>query len=247
MDNNLAVFNSEEFGSVRTILMDSEMWFVGKDVANSLGYTNPQRAIRDHVDEADKGVTELVTPGGKQKMPVINESGLYALILASKLPNAQRFKHWITSEVLPSVRKYGVYATNSALKKFLDNPELIMELGAVMLRERDRANALSDELKLARPKAEYFDTFISPGDCTNIRNTAKELQVPERQFCRFLLESRLMYRSPAGTLMPYSKSQKDGLFIVKDFYSKNGFFGAYSLITPKGKDLIRTMLCKAAG
>ncbi|MBR4000195.1 MAG: phage antirepressor KilAC domain-containing protein [Clostridia bacterium] len=244
MDNNLAVFNSEEFGELRTIMIEGEPWFVANDVCTILDINRTQTR---RLDDDEKGVCSMHTPGGEQNVGIVNEYGLYNLILGSRKPEAKAFRRWITHEVLPSIRRHGVYATNSALKKFLDNPELIMELGAVMLRERDRANALSDELKIARPKAEYFDTFISPGDCTNIRNTAKELQVPERQFCRFLLESRLMYRSPAGTLMPYSKSQKDGLFIVKDFYSKSGFFGAYSLITPKGKDLIRTMLCKAAG
>ena len=244
MDNNLAVFNSEEFGELRTIMIEGEPWFVANDVCTILDINRTQTR---RLDDDEKGVCSMHTPGGEQNVGIVNEYGLYNLILGSRKPEAKAFRRWITHEVLPSIRRHGVYATNSALKKFLDNPELIMELGAVMLRERDRANALSDELKIACPKAEYFDTFISPGDCTNIRNTAKELQVPERQFCRFLLESRLMYRSPAGTLMPYSKSQKDGLFIVKDFYSKSGFFGAYSLITPKGKDLIRTMLCKAAG
>lgn len=244
MDNNLAVFNSEEFGELRTIMIEGEPWFVANDVCTILDINRTQTR---RLDDDEKGVCSMHTPGGEQNVGIVNEYGLYNLILGSRKPEAKAFRRWITHEVLPSIRRHGIYATNSALKKFLDNPELIMELGAVMLRERDRANALSDELKIARPKAEYFDTFISPGDCTNIRNTAKELQVPERQFCRFLLESRLMYRSPAGTLMPYSKSQKDGLFIVKDFYSKSGFFGAYSLITPKGKDLIRTMLCKAAG
>lgn len=244
MDNNLAVFNNEEFGELRTIMIEGEPWFVANDVCTILDINRTQTR---RLDDDEKGVCSMHTPGGEQNVGIVNEYGLYNLILGSRKPEAKAFRRWITHEVLPSIRRHGVYATNSALKKFLDNPELIMELGAVMLRERDRANALSDELKIARPKAEYFDTFISPGDCTNIRNTAKELQVPERQFCRFLLESRLMYRSPAGTLMPYSKSQKDGLFVVKDFYSKNGFFGAYSLITPKGKDLIRTLLCKAAG
>ena len=244
MDNNLAIFNSEEFGELRTIMIEGEPWFVANDVCTILDINRTQTR---RLDDDEKGVYSMHTPGGEQNVGIVNEYGLYNLILGSRKPEAKAFRRWITHEELPSIRRHGVYATNSALKKFLDNPELIMELGAVMLRERDRANALSDELKIARPKAEYFDTFISPGDCTNIRNTAKELQVPERQFCRFLLESRLMYRSPAGTLMPYSKSQKDGLFIVKDFYSKSGFFGAYSLITPKGKDLIRTMLCKAAG
>ena len=107
--NELKVFNNPEFGKVRTVEINGEPWLVGKDVAAALGYQNPQRAIRDHVDEEDKGVTEMVTPGGKQSVPIINESGLYALILSSKLPSAKKFRRWVTSEVLPSIRKTGHY------------------------------------------------------------------------------------------------------------------------------------------
>ena len=107
--NELKVFNNPEFGKVRTVEINGEPWLVGKDVAAALGYQNPQRAIRDHVDEEDKGVTEMVTPGGKQSVPIINESGLYSLVLSSKLPGAKKFKHWVTSEVLPSIRKTGHY------------------------------------------------------------------------------------------------------------------------------------------
>lgn len=107
--NNLQIFENEEFGQVRTVTIDGEPWFVGKDVAIALGYKNPQEAIREHVDEEDKGVSEILTPGGRQKMPVINESGLYSLIFGSKLESAKRFKHWVTSEVLPSLRKTGHY------------------------------------------------------------------------------------------------------------------------------------------
>ena len=99
-NNAIQVFNNEDFGEVRTIMIDGEPWFVSKDVALALGYTNPQKAIRDHVDEEDKGVNEMFTPGGTQKIPA-NESGLYSLILASKLPDARKFKHWITLEVIP--------------------------------------------------------------------------------------------------------------------------------------------------
>ncbi|MDE6914927.1 MAG: Bro-N domain-containing protein, partial [Lachnospiraceae bacterium] len=109
--NNLQIFENEEFGPVRTVTIDGEPWLVGKDVALALGYKNPQEAIREHVDEEDKGVSEILTPGGRQKMPIINESGLYSLIFGSKLETAKRFKHWVTSEVLPALRKTGHYGT----------------------------------------------------------------------------------------------------------------------------------------
>lgn len=107
--NNLQIFNSQEFGNVRTVTIDGEPWFVGKDVAEALGFTNPRDAISTHVFDEDKGVESIDTLGGKQKMTVVNESGLYALIFGSRLKSAQRFKHWVTSEVLPEVRKTGGY------------------------------------------------------------------------------------------------------------------------------------------
>lgn len=107
--NNLQIFENEEFGEIRTVTIDNEPWFVGKDVAMALGYTNPQKAVRDHVLEEDRGMNEMDTPSGKQNLAVINESGLYALIFGSKLESAKRFKHWVTKEVLPSIRKTGSY------------------------------------------------------------------------------------------------------------------------------------------
>lgn len=110
MENNLQVFSNEHFGNLRVIIKGDEYWFVGKDVATALGYTNPLKAVRDHVNEDDKGMNETFTPaGGKQQTLFINESGLYSLILSSKLPNAKEFKHWVTKEVLPSIRKTGSY------------------------------------------------------------------------------------------------------------------------------------------
>lgn len=110
--NKIAIFTSEEFGQIRTMEMDGEPWFVGKDVAEALGYgagKSLANAVAKHVEAEDKGVTELMTPGGTQQMTIINESGLYALIFSSKLESAKRFKHWVTSEVLPSIRKNGGY------------------------------------------------------------------------------------------------------------------------------------------
>lgn len=106
---NLKVFENPAFGQVRTTLIDGEPWFAGKDVADALGYKNPQEAIRRHVDEEDRGVREMLTPSGKQELLIINESGLYSLMMTSKLPKAKEFKRWVTSEVLPSIRKTGQY------------------------------------------------------------------------------------------------------------------------------------------
>lgn len=112
--NDLAIFENPEFGHIRGLKIEGEPWFVGKDIAEALGYKNPQKAIRDHVDAEDKGVNELLTPGGKQNIAIINESGLYSLMLKSKLPGAKKFKRWVTSEVLPSIRKTGAYSVPGA-------------------------------------------------------------------------------------------------------------------------------------
>lgn len=112
--NDLAIFENPEFGHIRGLKIEGEPWFVGKDIAEALGYKNPQKAIRDHVDAEDKGVNELFTPGGKQNIAIINESGLYSLMLKSKLPGAKKFKRWVTSEVLPSIRKTGAYSVPGA-------------------------------------------------------------------------------------------------------------------------------------
>lgn len=110
--NELQAFSNPEFGQVRTLTIEEEAWFVGKDVAVALGYENPQKAVRTHVDREDRGVTEMDTPGGKQNICIINESGLYGLIFGSKLESAKRFKHWVTHEVLPAIRKTGTYSIN---------------------------------------------------------------------------------------------------------------------------------------
>lgn len=115
----LQVFNNAEFGSVRTARVNGEVMFVAKDVANILGYSNPLKVIREHVDEEDKGMNETVTPGGIQNLIVINESGLYSLILTSKMPKAKAFKRWVTAEVLPAIRKDGMYA----IDEILENPD----------------------------------------------------------------------------------------------------------------------------
>ena len=131
--NYMEIFKNSEFGSVRTTLIDNQPYFVGKDVADILGYKNSRQAIRDHVDEEDKGVTKWVTKGGAQNVTVINESGLYSLILGSKLPSAKRFKKWVTSEVLPPIRKRGIYT----IDELIANPNLILEAATSLKKKRE--------------------------------------------------------------------------------------------------------------
>ena len=140
--NKIKIFENPEFGSIRTLQKDGEPWFVGKDVAAALGYSNPRKAIADHVDEEDKGVTNCYTLGGNQNMTIINESGLYSLILSSKLPTAKAFKRWITSEVLPSIRKHGAYMTPETLEAAILDPDTMIHLCQRLKEEQDKNRQL---------------------------------------------------------------------------------------------------------
>lgn len=141
------IFNHEKFGKIRGVMIEGVPYFVGKDVAVALGYKEPEKAIRDHVENEDKGVSKLDTPGGKQSVTIINESGLYSLILSSKLPKAKEFKHWVTSEVLPSIRKTGEYKIKPE-PSTPKNPEKSLECAKLLLdaaKLTDNAS-LRDEL-----------------------------------------------------------------------------------------------------
>ena len=130
MEKHIQVFNNTEFGEIRTMEINGEPWFVGKDIAAALGYKESAKAIREHIDDEDKGVSVLDTPGGKQNTVIINESGMYSLILSSKLEGAKRFKRWVTSEILPSIRKTGAYATDSAAAEYKARELRIKEMNA---------------------------------------------------------------------------------------------------------------------
>ena len=155
--NQLQIFENPEFGAVRTVEIDGEPWLVGKDVAEALGYTNPRKAMSDHVDEEDKGVTKCDTLGGVQSMTIINESGLYSLVLSSKLPTARKFKHWVTSEVLPSIRRHGLYAAD----ELLNNPDLMIRAMEELKAERARANALAEKVERDAPKVLFAESVAA--------------------------------------------------------------------------------------
>ena len=233
--NELISFDSPEFGKVRSLLLDGEPWFVASDVCAAIEVD--RTAVR-RLDDDEKGVHLMHTPGGEQRLGIINEFGLYSLILSSRKPEAKAFKRWITHEVIPSIRKHGAYMTDSLMDQVMQNPQIIYKMAEKLLTERNRAERLNKELQAAKPKAAYFDAFVHPGDCTNIRNTASELGIPQKEFVTWLLKKRVLYRDFNGQLLPYSTYLHRGCFIVRDFV-QNGHQGVQTLFTPRGKDFVR--------
>ena len=240
MENKLMIFENEAFGKMRTLNLNGEPWFVAADVCKALELGNPSMTV-ERLDDDEKGISTIDTLGGKQRMAIINEPGLYSLVITSRKPEAKAFKRWIIHEVIPAIRKHGAYMTKSVLEQVLENPELVLLMAQRMLEEQRKNELLQQELRLAKPKADFYDAFMDADGCTNLRTTAKELNVPERWFARFLQQTGFLYRSPAGNLMPYALPRNRGLFRVRD-YVRNGHSGAYTLITPMGKSLFRELL-----
>lgn len=183
--NDLTTFSNPEFGQVRTVEINGTPWLVGKDVAIALGYKNPQRAIRDHVDTEDQGVTKTVTPSGEQEMLIINESGLYSLILSSKMPKAKAFKHWVTSEVLPAIHKTGAYKSFQT-KQHIEQLEAtntrlnaaIQAVGSAKAELADVINLRNDFIKHRdNYKARYMQAKTDYGKiCDNLRQAESLVQ-----------------------------------------------------------------------
>ena len=248
--NDMKIFDNPEFGRVRTVELDGEPWLVGKDVAEALGYQNPSKALSDHVDSEDKLNNESLLSLGQRGGWLINESGLYSLVLSSKLPGAKRFRRWVTTEVLPSIRKHGAYMTPETLEEAILNPDIMIRLCQQLKAEQDKNMALrADNSRLAvqnqimQPKADYFDELVERNTLTNFRETAKQLGVGEKVFISFLLKKKYLYRDKRGRLMPYA-DKNTGLFEIKESCNeKTQWSGTQTLITPKGRETFR-LLCK---
>ena len=242
--SELKVFENPEFGKLRTVEINGEPWLVGKDVARALGYKDTINALKSHVDEEDKkGGWRITTPSGTQEMTIINESGLYSLVLSSKLPTAKKFKRWVTAEVLPSIRKHGAYMTPDAIEKVLYNPDFIIQLATDLKKERAKSYAmmteaalLNMELDMQQYKVDFFDALVDSGTLHSIRETAKLLEVPEKTFVRWLIRDKFLFRDSGGKLLPCAgRDTKDGLFAVKDVgNAERTWFGTQTFVTPKG-------------
>ena len=233
--NQMEIFKNPEFGSVRIVVDGEKYFFCGMDVARALGYKDTVNALKAHCKEDGVAFYHLTDSlGREQKAKFISEGNLYRLIVHSKLPSAERFERWVFDEVLPTIRQYGAYLTREKLWEVATSPEALLKLCSDLLAEREKNAALREDNAQLQGKAVYYDLFIDLRHSTNLRTTAKELDVPERRFVRFLLERRYVYRTPSGCVLPYAKGSNEGLFCVKDF-CRNGHTGSYTLVTPKGK------------
>lgn len=192
----LQIYKNAELGSVRTAVIGGEPFFVGKDVAEILGYSNPQKALRDHVDEEDKTLNDSFTVNGTKGV-LINESGLYSLVLRSQLPKAQKFKRWVTSEVLPSIRRHGMYATD----ELIANPDLAIAAFTALKEERERRIALEEvaavqkqQIAEMQPKATYYDVVLRCKDAVNISVIAKDYGWSAQKMNEYLHQKGIQYK-----------------------------------------------------
>lgn len=216
--NNLQLFEFEN-QKVRTLKIDDEPYFVGKDVANILGYSNPNKALRDHIDAEDKRGERIVTPSGNQVTIVINESGLYSLILSSKMPNAKRFKHWVTSEVLPTIRKHGAYMTDEKAFDVVNNKD---GLASLLQQAADQLRQKDIQIEEMKPKALFADAITASETSILVGEMAKILKnggvnTGQNRFFKWLRENGyLIKRKGTDYNMPTQKSMNLKLFEIKE-------------------------------
>lgn len=219
--NNISTFRNPAFGSVRAVSINNEPYFVGKDVAEILGYSNPRKAMIDHVDAEDKGVTKCDTLGGTQEMTIINESGLYSLILSSKLPKAKEFKRWVTSEVLPTIRKTGGYVNNTA--QFVDSyfGQLNLEQKQALTLMFDESKRMSEQLKEQAPKVlfanavETAHTSILIGDLAKIIKQ-NGVDIGQKRLFEWMRQNGYLIKGGSSKNMPTQRSMDQELFEVKE-------------------------------
>ena len=215
MENNIQVFSNEEFGQIKTMTIDGDPWFVAKDVAEALGYRDTKQAIRVNVADEDKkhlskrefgGCTSTTSEINNNGAMVINESGLYALIFGSKLESAKKFKSWVTSEVLPSIRKHGIYATDNVIDNVLNNPDFGIQLLTKLKEERAEKERLALENKEMKPKVEYHDNVLNKSDLITTTVIAKDLGLSSAaKLNQVMYANRIIYKVPFGSWCPFAE------------------------------------------
>lgn len=226
--NDLQIFKNEQFGSMRTLEINGEPWFVGKDVAEVLGYSNPRDALSKHVDNEDKATVAIHDGSQNRNVTVINESGLYSLILSSKLPTAKEFKRWVTSEVLPSIRKHGAYMTTETLEKALLSPDYLIRLATALKSEQEQRKLLEEKneqqrLKIEedKPKVIFANAVETAKTSILVGELAKILKqngvaTGQKRFFEWLRENGYLIKGGSDKNMPTQRSMELGLFEIKE-------------------------------
>lgn len=246
----IQVFSNAELGEVRTTVIDGEVMFVGKEVADILGYSNTQKAIRDHVDEDDKLTERIVLSGQNREAVFINESGLYSLILSSKMPNAKKFKRWVTAEVLPAIRKHGVYAVDEVLQ----NPDVLIQALTELKKEREEKEKLKETVAVQNqqitemtPKAGYYDVVLNCKDVISTTEIAKDYGWSAKKMNAYLHEKKIQFKQGKIWLL-YQKYSEQGLTSTKTsvYNGRDGLSHSsiHTYWTQKGRLFIYELLKK---
>ncbi len=248
MENEIKIFENEEFGKVRTVVKDGEPWLVGKDVAEILEYKDTAKAIRTHVDAEDKGVSILDTPGGKQKITIINESGMYSLVLSSKMPKAKEFRRWVTSNVLPTIRRTGGYVANEDM--FVENylPFLDEPYQNLFRLQMTAINKLNERIRHDQPLVEFANQVSNTENLIDMNAMAKlaieeNIPIGRNRLFRWLRENEILM---SGNL-PYQKYIDRGYFAVKESVFETGSMTKtyqQTYVTGKGQQFIISKLKK---
>lgn len=244
MENNqVQVFNNEQFGDVRVIMQGEQPWFVGKDVASVLGYSNSRDALNKRVDEEDKGVANCDTLRGKQRVTIINESGLYSLIMSSKLPSAKQFKHWVTSDILPTIRQHGAYLTPEKVEEVLMNPDTIIKLATQLKAEREGRIKAEAALKAATPKVEYYDEYMNREETFTVTFVANTLAMGQHQLYKKLREIGWLCK-PYGCSHQVTEDAPKDVFKIVPVLHTGGGKGSQIRVTVKGMKKIQALFDK---
>lgn len=248
--NQLQVFNNEEFGQVRTMVQGEDVWFVAKDVAEVLGYNNTSKAIQMHVDEDEKADLPIWDGRQNRNQKVINESGLYTLILSSKLPSAKKFKKWVTSEVLPSIRKHGAYMTDQVLEQAVTNPDFAIGLLTKLKEEKEKLAAAQQQIVQQQPLVTFAEACMQSNESLKVSEVAKlaakhNIKIGQRQLFAKLREWNLMFkRSTEPTQTAVEKGYFEIAQGVKQKPSGEPFTWTTTYVTPKGQAYIIDRLKK---
>ncbi|MDT0747167.1 phage antirepressor [Staphylococcus chromogenes] len=249
----LQVFKFEDL-PVRTLEIDDEPYFVGKDVSDILGYSNSRKALLDHVDEEDKLTSQIVTAGQRRNQTIINESGLYNLIFSSKLESAKRFKRWVTSEVLPTIRKHGIYATDSVIENTLNNPDYIINILTEYKKERELNLLLQQQVGELKPKADYYDQILKSKKLITVNAIAKDYGMSAQALNKILHDLKVQFKQSGQWLLyakyhdkgytssePHKYTKKDGTedFKLHTKWTQKGRIFLYNLL--KDNDILPTI------
>jgi prophage antirepressor-like protein len=241
MQNQLQVFENKEFGKIRVVEINDQPWFIGADVTKKLGYRNSRDALSKHVDVEDKGVAKCDTLRGLQNLTIINESGLYSLILTSKLPAAKAFKRWVTFEVLPSVRRHGVYITDEILRKVREDEGYVGELIYRLTIEKSKNAALVDRVDTLTPKARYHDVILQCENAVQISIIAKDYGMTAAAFNKLLHGLKVQYKM-GGTWLLYQEHADKGYTLTRTYHVNDWLSTIHTYWTQSGRCFLYDLL-----